>query len=357
MKRTATRTLLPPTLIAALLLAACGTPPDIVGTEKKPGEAYSADEIRYRTVDQPFMISGDYFRERDRKPSVVFDLSGEGAREAKPADAAPANASGEKTGAAEPEILAAAPSPEPADPDPPAAVSDRAAAPLKIALVVDENGAGPEAAEALPAALIRAVEGTPAQMADPSHVAEVMAGPACPETRDLGCLSAALSIYPGARMVLLAERVRLPERYPGILQLQASVVDTGLAFRYPVMAVAVPVARESDRRTALAAAMRKAVDFCVDRSGIMPWFGRSFSREGEEWYISAGARSGLEPGDRLRVVPGGRTIQSPAGTPAGWLPEAPAGTVEVTLLFGADFAACRLVEGRGPTPADLLMRP
>lgn len=367
-------------LLAALALTACGTPPDIAGTEKKPGETYSADEVRYRTVDQPFMISGDYFRERDQDPSVNIDLSGdssgdrpkgsakrEGEGETGPAGPRTASAAEreetvERTERSAPESVrtrvptAAASTPAQVPPAP--LVSKKNAAPVKIALIVDEENIAPEISAALPAALIRAAEELPVVVAAPDRVTEVILGPACPRRRDLGCLSSALAVYPGARMVLLAERVEMPGRYPGNVQAQATVVDAGLSYRYPAMAVTAPVREATDARTAMAAMMHKVLTFCVDRADMLPWFCRAFSREGEEWYLSAGARSGLKPGDRLRVIPGGRIVRSPAGTPAGWIPEAPVGTVEVTLLFGPDFAAARLVDGRGPEPGgDMLMRP
>lgn len=375
--------------VIPLLVAACGTPPDIASTEKKPGETYSADEVRYRTVDQPFMISGDYFRERDEEPSVRIDLSGDsaagrstdsgadsadararegreetgGAAETAPAaqseaaiqSAERADRIGRADGATPRAPAAAAPQPAPVPPAPLA--SEKTAAPVKVALIVDEENIGPEVSAALPPALIRAAAPLPVVVAAPDRVTEVMLGPACPEARDLGCLSTALGVYPGARMVLLAERVEMPGRFPGNVQLQATVVDTGLAYRYPAMAVTAPVEKAADTRTAMAAMMQKVLSFAADRANAIPWFCRAFSREGEEWYLSAGARSGLRPGDRLQVVPGGRVVRSPAGTPAGWIPQAPVGAIEVTLLFGPDFAAAKRVEGRGPEPGDMVMRP
>lgn len=349
MKQIASRLLFPFALLAALALSGCADAPNIVRTETKPGETYSPDEVRYRTVDQPFMTTGDYFRERDREPGTTLDLSGDEETKSPPK-------SGDAPASEAPRAAATAETPAPSAPRAAPAVPRGPSTPVKVALAVDGEKVAPEIADALTPALLRAAEGLPVVVAAPDRVTEVMTGPACPQARDLGCLSAALSVYPGARMVLLVERVGFPNRYPGHLQAQLTAVDAGLGFRYPVMAVTAPVETPNDGRTALAAVMQKALAFCVDRSGIMPWFCRSFSREGEEWYISAGARSGLKPGDRLRVVPGGRVVKSPAGTPAGWLPEAPTGIVEVTLLFGPDFAACRLVKGRGPTPGDLLMR-
>lgn len=355
-------------LFAVLALTACGTAPDIASTEKKPGETYSADEVRYRTVDQPFMISGDYFRERDQEPGTTLDLSGK-AKTGDGESAADQPAAAGEERAAEPRSramtgreTASASATEEARPSqsapvPPAPLASEATTtPIKVALIVDEEKITPDISAALPAALIRAAESLPVVVATPDRVTEVILGPACPRQRDLGCLSSALSVYPGARMVLLVERVEMPGRYPGNVQAQATVVDAGLSYRYPAMAVTAPVEAATDNRTALAAMMHKVLSFCVDRADMLPWFCRAFSREGEEWYLSAGARSGLAPGDRLQVIPGGRVVKSPAGTPAGWIPDAPAGTVEVTLLFGPDFAAARLVEGRGPKPGDMVMR-
>ncbi|MFP4030814.1 MAG: hypothetical protein ACLFTV_04535 [Desulfococcaceae bacterium] len=365
-------------LFAILALAACGTRPDIASTEKKPGETYSADEVRYRTVDQPFMISGDYFREREQEPSIALDLSGDRSKDsAKKEGMEETGGAAETASAAESEAdvrqaeraapaaarsqspAAASPQPAPVPPAPLAfeETAPPPPAPVKIALIVDEENIAPEISAALPAALIRAAEELPVVVAAPDRVTEVILGPTCPGRRDLGCLSSALSVYPGARMVLLAERVEMPGRYPGNVQAQVAVVDAGLSYRYPAMAVTAPAREAADARTAMAAMMHKVLTFCVDRADMLPWFCRAFSREGEEWYLSAGARSGLKPGDRLRVIPGGRVVRSPAGTPAGWIPEAPVGAVEVTLLFGPDFAAARLLEGRGPEPGDMVMRP
>ncbi len=45
----------------------CGPKPDMVNTTPDPGERYSADDVRRMSVDQPFLISGDYFRNRNQK--------------------------------------------------------------------------------------------------------------------------------------------------------------------------------------------------------------------------------------------------------------------------------------------------
>jgi hypothetical protein len=49
-------------------MVGCASAPDIASTEKSEGEKYSADEVRHMTVDQPFLTSGEYFRERNQEP-------------------------------------------------------------------------------------------------------------------------------------------------------------------------------------------------------------------------------------------------------------------------------------------------
>ncbi|MFP4390710.1 MAG: hypothetical protein ACLFPR_17430, partial [Desulfococcaceae bacterium] len=182
-------------LFAILALAACGTRPDIASTEKKPGETYSADEVRYRTVDQPFMISGDYFREREQEPSIALDLSGDRSKDsakkegmeetggaAETASAAESEADVRQAERAAPAAARsqspAAASPQPAPVPPAPLASEETAppppAPVKIALIVDEENIAPEISAALPAALIRAAEELPVVVAAPDRVTEVI---------------------------------------------------------------------------------------------------------------------------------------------------------------------------------------
>ncbi|NJL59313.1 MAG: insulinase family protein [Desulfobacteraceae bacterium] len=58
---------LPILLYLTLLIFGCSNAPDMVSTQKSGKDRYSADEIRRMTVDQPFLISGDYFREQERE--------------------------------------------------------------------------------------------------------------------------------------------------------------------------------------------------------------------------------------------------------------------------------------------------
>lgn len=362
-----------PALLMAAIVTGCAPLPDMVSTEKKEGETYSADEVRQVTVDQPFLLSGDYFRERNQEPTVELDnLIGtdEDAPPTEQKTPAPPEKPREPTDippSAPPETVHPATSvqdtaaadtrstPPPATPE--TASSTEEPSPVKVGLIIDTATVPEETARLLRQMTPQAAARLPVLMADPEKVSEVMAGTTCARERDLACLSRALGIYPGVRMVVLVEEMILPDTFAGTLAGQVSLVDTGLLYRYPVMAVRVPVPAAGETETAVTAALQQVLAVAARKQDLMPWFCRVFHQDEEAFYISAGKRSGLEAGDRLQVVSGGRVVPSPTGHPAGWLPGGKQGMVEVTRLFGEDFAACRLVEGTAPTPADLLMRP
>jgi len=326
-------------MIAGLLPWGCTPRPDIVSTEKKEGEALSADDVRRVTVDQPFLISGDYFRDRDERYAYEFDLNKDDAPEGtKPA--------GSETTAS---AAASAPAAVFHQPQPEGLLT-------KIGFVVDETAVS---AEWLPIArnvAPLAVSGLAASLADPDLVAETVSRTECMARRDLFCLAAAVGVYPGARMLLLVERIQAPPKWPGSLQVRISVVDTAIIHRYPSMDIQVPVDAVTDIPQTLASAFRQAAAFAVKKGEITPWVCRAFAMEKDEWYLSAGHQSGVRSGDTLAVTTGGKLVKSPAGQPAGWLPGGQKGMVQVTALFGQDLAVCRLVSGSGPASGDLLIR-
>ncbi len=347
------------------ILWGCGPLPDIVSTEKKEGQKYSADEVRRMTVDQPFQLSGDYFRERDQKPSrdlgKLFSKKSEKKTETKSVQpetqhpvpkAESTDTRAAMSASSVSEAVSAPVSPAPAP------VTEKKTAvsfPVKIGLIMDKGNIRSETAQRILHVLPIAAQNLSVISADREKIEEVMSRSACPE-RDLQCLSAALSLYPGVRMLILIETFDLPKEKSGNIKTRIGVVDAGLLFRYPTMEIDLPLGGK-DTDTAIGAILHQVLDFAVKKSQIMPWFCRAFSSDKGEWYVSAGSSTGLKTGQELQVISPGKVIQSPIGMPAGWIPGEVKGLLAVKQLFGEDFAVCTLKSGKGPEPEDLLVMP
>ncbi len=348
-------------LAVSLLLGACASTPDMVSTETEAGETYSADEVRRTTVDQPFLLSGDYFRERSRRGMVSASdlLSGSETsdRGEKQADA-PKTGSGKTPEAASEKAdgPAALNPPQRAEPSPePAPSSSGAEMPVKVALVFDPQAVPADRVAGIMGAADALTGNGPLILADGGKIREVLTHTECLRKKDLGCLTNALGVYPGARMVLLFEAFSVPDDFPGPAAARVSMADTGIGYRYPAMEVRVTLGTPADVERFIRGTLSQVFNFALEKRKIMPWFCRTFSQEENRWFLSAGARSGLKVGDPLKIVEGGTLVKSPAGLPAGWLPGPTRGTVRVETLFGDDLAACSRVDGREPRPGDLLM--
>ncbi len=346
-------------IITLLVLWGCAPLPDIVTTEKKPGEAYSADEVRHVTVDQPFLLSGDYFRNRDQKNVFDFDLSSQSQKEKSADNTKKTSLAKNKTKAtAKAKTLAKISSPKAASsatygiPDTPGN-----AHPVKVGFIMDRDNILPDVGARILKAAILGTADLPVIIGDQEKIEEVLNNTNCLIKKDLYCLSSALGMYPGIRMLFLVETMNLPKKFPGAIETKIAIVDTGLAFRYPIMAVNVPIKKASEIDVALNSIFNNVIKFAIKKSKIIPWFCRPFSRDKEEWYISAGRKSGIKPGDTLKIVARGKLVKSPTGLPAGWIPGKTRGIFKVIKTFGNDFAVCKLVKGKVPNGGDLLMLP
>ncbi len=344
-------------IMILLVFSGCAPLPDIVSTKKKTGDAYSADEVRHVTVDQPFLLSGDYFRNRDQKEVFDLDLSSESKKKkqkeksqdnmkkASPAKdkrktQAIASSAGTKSSSAY-------------------GIPDAAKNihPIKVGFVMDRDNILPDAGARILKAAMAGAANLPVIIGDQEKIEEVLNNTNCLIKKDLYCLSSALGMYPGIRMLFLVETMNLPEKLPGAIETKIAIVDTGLAFRYPIMAVNVPIKKKSEIDVALNSIFNNVIKFAVKKSEIIPWFCRPFSKDKEEWYISAGKKSGIKPGDTLKIIGRGKLIKSPTGLPAGWIPGDIRGTFKVMKIFGEDFAVCKLIKGNVPKAGDLLMLP
>lgn len=334
------------------LLAACASAPDMVSTDKAEGERYSADDIRRRTVDQPFLLSGDFFREREQDPEMTFNLG----------KAAPKSHGDQEETTEKPATAIARPG-DPASPTaeetPPPAPSSKEQLdhPIKIAAVFDPAAIAKNRQQRMQSVLAQTAPDYPVVLADPEKVREMLATTDCLEKRDLRCIAERLGVYPGVRMLMLVEAFGWADSLPGQAIARISLVDTGIGFRYPPLEISATIQSAAYIDGFLKGVLQQTMAFAVQKSRIMPWFCRAFSTDGNQLYVSAGKKSGMTVGDVLNVATPGKLVASPTGLPAGWVPGNVVGKVRVDTLFGEDFAVCSLVEGKMPAPGDLLTAP
>jgi hypothetical protein len=338
-----------------LLIWGCGATPDIISDKPAEGEKYSSAQVREMTVDQPFMLSGDYFREKRQKKPLDLNKAFTSEKELKQGqeDLESRVAKLEK-GASEAQLQLAPVASVTAGPEVPPGVENTLK--IKVGLLIDRKKVTTADANRLDAAAFHQTENLPVILVSPDDISETLAQSGALEKRDLASIAGVVGLYPGVRMLTLVEAYRLPEKLPGVASATVNIVDTGLPFRYRPMEIQMPVNSEADVNSFTATVLLTTFEKSVDKSRIMPWFCRSFSRENNIWYINAGKHSGLKLGDELMVLSGGKLVKSPAGFPAGWILGTQKGLLKVDLFFGKDLAACSLMEGKGPEPEDILVK-
>jgi hypothetical protein len=172
-----------------------------------------------------------------------------------------------------------------------------------------------------------------------------------------GCQSSAieacagrLASYPGVQHVVLINRL---ETKQNLLRATLQLHDTALGTSRPPVSVELTAAE--GQSAALRSLADKIMTETLAAARTTPWSTRAFNRSGDEIFLAAGQRSGLKPGMVLTVHAPGRTIPSPTGGIAGWMPGAKKGAIKVTGLFGDDYAVAELIEGEPPAPTDPLL--
>jgi curli biogenesis system outer membrane secretion channel CsgG len=106
---------------------------------------------------------------------------------------------------------------------------------------------------------------------------------------------------------------------------------------------------------ALRAAISKFIDNLIQRMEAIPWSGKVAAVDGDEITINAGQKTGLIPGDRLRVFGEGREVIDPdTKLSLGRKPGREKGEIVVSGFFGEDAAVCRRVSGDGIAVNDIV---
>ncbi len=329
------------------LISCSGMFPDITSETPPEGHTFSSAQVRQVLIDQPFLLSGDYFLRRnpELESTNLFQVF-LGAREKAKAEAGEHEKRLAKLEAAV--FKKDAGSLEQARPQ---------VYPIKIGFLVDYQQVNLKDGEAFLMVARNATEAKGAVYVNHEEVKEVLSKTDCMEKKDLGCVARIVGIYPGARFLHVVEALTIPsEGKGGEAKAKVSIVDTGLGYRYPSMEVEMPLRNERDRHDFLQLVATKLVEISLEKKNTMPWFCRAFSQdEGNRWFISAGSASGIREGDLFNIIPRGKIVSAPTGVPAGWVPENPKGTVRVDRVINEDLAVVSLASGTPPELEDFLV--
>ncbi|MCF8028998.1 MAG: hypothetical protein K9K81_11580 [Desulfobacteraceae bacterium] len=329
-------------LLGLVLLSGCaaGGGPDIMSEDKKEGEAYSNADVRRMTIEHPGTLSGDYFLKRSypekpagdakQKPGITWAHGNSQSRQAS-AQSAPAEPVGTRQ-----------------------SVSTGI---YKIGLT-----AGPDAKDDFtPRRLHHAAAGLTLEQSrviGPEQIADVASAANC-ATRDmLECVGQQAALYPGVQMLVAVDSLSLPEDFPGRAAMGLRVMDTGLGYVYPPMEMTRTLEARDQAEEFVQQALQRAFDFAEQKADVMPAHCRVFSVKQDRIYISGGAASRVQPGDEFSVVSSGQVVDTPAGLPVAWVPDAPKARLRVEKMVRDDVTSCSLADGQTPQPGDyVLMSP
>lgn len=340
----------------------CASSPDIVTTEKGENEKYSNADIREIAVDQPYLLSGDFFRERNQPTSIDFGAifkaeekiaSNQTKLEQKITSLQQEISSLKKKG---PEKINVSPEQTVSqiheDVDNKQKITYKTK--VKIGLLIDGSKIQPVNIRKISLTAEKLVKTMPVILVSNDEIYETLAQNNVLENKDLYRTSGILTVYPGIRMLVLMEEFKTPDFFPGTASAIISIIDSGLFYRYQPIRLEMKIENNKDMNIFLENIIHSALTKAVETSKIAPWFCRSFSSEDTLFYINAGKETGLKKGMVLTIKTKGKFIKSPSGIPAGWLPGETKGLLKVEYFFGKDFAACMSISGENPTVHDFI---
>lgn len=326
-------------VLGLVLLSGCAAGgPDIMSEDKKEGEAYSNADVRRMTIEHPGTLSGDYFLKRaypeksarDDKPGITWAHGDSQSRQAS-AQSAPAEPVGTRqsvtTGV------------------------------YKIGLMAGADARN----DFTPRRLHHAAAGLTLEQSrviGPEQIADVVSAANCKNRDRLSCVGHQAALYPGAHMLVAVDSLSLPEDFPGRATMGLRVMDTGLGYVYPPMEMTRTLEARDQAEKFVQQALQRAFDFAEQKADVMPVHSRVFSVKQNRIYISAGAASRVKPGDEFAVVSSGQVVDTPAGLPVAWVPDASKARIRVEKMVRDDVAACSLTDGQAVQPGDyVLMSP
>ena len=159
-------------------------------------------------------------------------------------------------------------------------------------------------------------------------------------------IAAFLSEYPGSRYLFFLEGVRLPQTFPGRVELDFFVVDGYARRRFPRRMVFENVTAAWQIDQALGRCLYQALNLLKPVVVQSRPQGKVFLVQGNMIYLNVGRLSGLRPGQELEVMgPGHQIVDPRTGLSAGYVSGQPHGRIRIVRGFGYDLAEARLLAG------------
>lgn len=206
-------------------------------------------------------------------------------------------------------------------------------------------------ADALDQAFAAAKTKHPVTLVSAAEMADLLASYDCQADHTERCAAQLLS-YPGTQLLLVVTQL---EQRPDKAIVTVRPYDAALGVQRPASTAELAVEGGRVSQQELLQFAEETVAAALAMARATPWSTRAFRREGDEFFLAAGERSGLKPGMLLSIHNPGRTVPAPTGGIAGWIPGAKKGALKVTALFGSDYAIAELLEGEPPSTADPLL--
>jgi hypothetical protein len=337
-------------LVSLLLLCfGCGTekgttqakrPPERLSPEEKSRQDW--DE---RIVDTPWLVSSDYFRQKEAGKSIDLGKWWESRK-----------ALEVKQEETEERLVQL----EEAVRKKKAGFSEMLR--LKVALVILPGvyQAAPDMKETLLKAIRSQFAGHPRiLLVGPDEVEDILVQQGLDvSSENMAKTARALGMYPAARLVVFVDKVALHRKGEGFKgRIDYTTLDgfSGTSVTQDEEVGSVPSGPDGESRLLQQLAARIALTL-EKRAAQYPWVSRVAMLEGKNVYVSAGRASGLKPGDILAVYGPGREIIHPVANVSMGFKRGPyKGTVKVLKLLGRDAAEATLVAGEGKIEVDDLL--
>jgi hypothetical protein len=332
-----------------------GSAPDIVSEDKKPGQQYANAEVRRMFVDQPFLGSGDYFREREQDWDRLQKSDDETKVSAQESDQRLENmeqrlASVEESLHTRQDVAV-----DPVLGDKAQTQPDQGLEPVLLGFLIDDSAVKSRVRMDINDA-IASLSGNDSWRIYPDQALHDLLAPSgYIENKKLGKISQALSLYPGVRMLFLIEDAQVPDKLKGNILLKVTLVDTGIPYRYPMIELEASVDKGSDVQSAFTSVFEKLAAYATEKSQVMPGHYRVFDHYEDKVIINAGSASDISVGDELEVIPEGKVIHAPTGVPVRWLPKKATGRIRVQEILGSDASLCGVLEGTVPEQGMFLL--